>query len=69
MKVRDFIKFLMDFDMNAEIVVYTGDTFDDIEEMNISWGGPNSCDGDTKLDAEYIFIDNLIDNKLDKSEV
>jgi len=69
MKVRDFIKFLMDFDMNTEIVVSTGNTFDDYEEMNISWGGPHSSDGHTKFDAEYIFIDNLMDNKLDKSEV
>ena len=45
MKVRNFIKFLMDFDMDAEIVVSTGNTFHDYEEMDISWGGPNYGDG------------------------
>lgn len=66
MKVRNFIKFLMDFDMNAEIVVSTGDTFDDYEEMDISWGGPNYGEGATKEDAEFIHINNLIDNKENK---
>ena len=63
MKVRDYIKFLMDFNMDAEIVVSTGDTFDDHEEMNISWGGPNSNDGNSKIDAEYIYINNFITEK------
>ena len=39
MKVRDYIKFLMDFNMDAEVVVSTGDTFDDYAEMDISWEG------------------------------
>ena len=56
MKVRDYIKFLMDFNMDAEIVVSTGDTFDDYTEMDISWGGPNSSDGNSKIDAKYIYI-------------
>lgn len=63
MKVRDFIKFLMDFNMDAEIVVSTGDTFDDIEDLDLGWGGPHSSDGDTKFDAEYIYIDNLTNRK------
>lgn len=63
MKVRDAVKFLLDFNMDAEIVVSTGDTFDDYEEMNISWGGPNYGDGASKKDAEYIYINNLINNK------
>ena len=62
MKVRDFIKFLMDFNMDAEIVVSTGNTFDDFEDLELSWGGPHSSDEDTKLDAEYIYIDNMICN-------
>lgn len=63
MKVRDFIKFLMDFDMNTEIVVFTGPTYCDIEDLDLSWGGPRSRDGDTKFDAEYIYIDNLMNHK------
>jgi hypothetical protein len=63
MKVRNFIKFLMDFDMDAEIVVSTNNTFYDYEEMDISWGGENCGDGATKEDAEFIYINNLIDNK------
>ena len=59
MKVRDFVKFLMDFNMDADIVVSTGPTFDDYEEPNISWGGPRSSDGNTKFDAEFIYINNF----------
>jgi len=66
MKVRDFVKFLIDFNMDAEIVVSTGNTFDDYEEMDISWGGPNYGDGAGKKDAEFIYIDNLEDNKKEK---
>lgn len=61
MKVRDFIKFLMDFDMDAELVVQNGNTFDDYEELKLSWGGPNSADGSGKKDADYIWIDNMVD--------
>lgn len=60
MKVRDFIKFLIDFDMDAEVVVSNGDTFDDYEEVKLSWGGPNSADGSGKKDADYIWIDNMV---------
>ena len=63
MKVRDFIKFLMDFNMDAEIVVTIGDTFDDYEDLDLGWGGPNFYDGSKKSDAEFIYIDNLINNK------
>lgn len=63
MKVRDYIKFLMDFNMDAEIVVSTGDTFDDYTEMDISWGGPNSSDENSKIDAEYIYINNFTTEK------
>ena len=59
MKVRDFVKFLMDFNMDAEIVVFTSPTYCDIEDLDLSWGGPRSSDGNTKFDAEYIYIDNL----------
>ena len=63
MKVRDVIKFLMDFNMDAEIVVSNGNTFDDYEEMDISWGGCNYGDGSCKKDAEFIYINNLLDYK------
>ena len=63
MKVRNFIKFLMDFDMDAEIVVSTDNTFYDYEEMDISWGGPHYGEGAGKKDAEFIYINNLIDNR------
>ena len=66
MKVRNYIKFLMDFNMDADIVVSTGNTFNDYEEMNISWGGPNYGEGSDKSDAEFIYINNLIDNKVEK---
>ena len=63
MKVRDYIKFLMDFNMDAEVVLSTGDTFDDYTEMDISWGGPNSSDGNSKIDAKYIYINNFTTEK------
>lgn len=63
MKVRDFIKFLMDFDMDAEIVVTTGPTYDDHEEMDITWGGPNYGDAAGRKSADYIYINNMICNK------
>lgn len=63
MKIRDFVKFLMDFNMDAEIVVSIGPTYDDIEDLELSWGGPRSSDGNTKFAAEYIYIDNLVEYK------
>ena len=63
MKIRDFIKFLMDFNMDAEIVVTTGNNYDNYEEMDITWGGPSYRDGSNKKDAEYIYINNMICNK------
>ena len=49
--------------MDAEIVVSTDNTFDDYEEMDISWGGPHYGEGAGKKDAEFIYINNLIDNR------
>ena len=63
MKVRDYIKFLMDFNMDAEVVLSTRDTFDDYTEMDISWGGPNSSDGNSNIDAKYIYINNFTTEK------
>ena len=62
MTVRNAINYLMDFNMDAEIVVSTGPTFDDYEEPNISWGGPDTGeneDGDGKSTAKFIYINNF----------
>ena len=56
MKVRDLVKFLMDFDMDAEVCISTGDTFDDWQDLSLSWGNPDGFDGDTKRDAKYIYV-------------
>ena len=56
MKVKDLISFLLDFNMNSDIVLSVGDTYDDIEDLDLSWGGPNNGDGAEKFDAEYIYI-------------
>ena len=66
MNVRKFINFLMDFNMDAEIVVSNGGTFNDYEEMDISWGGPNYSEDAGKKDAEFIYINNLGANRSEK---
>lgn len=63
MKVIDFMKFLNDFNMDAEIVVSNGGTFNDYEEMDISWGGLNNGEGASKKDAEFIYVNNLVNNR------
>ena len=45
MKVRDLIRELIEFNMNAEVVVSTGDTFDDVSDFTLSYG-----------DAKYVYI-------------
>jgi hypothetical protein len=49
--------------MDAEIVVSNGGTFNDYEEMDISWGGPNNGECASKKDAEFIYVDNLVNNR------
>ena len=61
MKVRKLIKKLLDSDMDAEVLVSTGDTFDDVSDFTLSWGGPNSADGATISDAKFVYI-NLKEN-------
>lgn len=56
MKVRDLVKFLMDFNIDAEVCISTGNTFDDWKDLSLSWGNPDACDGDTKRDAKYIYV-------------
>ena len=61
MKVRKLIKKLLDSDMDAEVLVSTGDTFDDVSDFALSWGGPNSGDAATISDAKFVYI-NLKEN-------
>ena len=61
MKVRNLIKKLLDSNMDAEVLVSTGDTFDDVSDFTLSWGGPNSADGSTISDAKFVYI-NLKEN-------
>lgn len=56
MKNRDLIKKLLDINIDADVVVSIGDTFDDVADFNLSWGGPNSGYGADKKDAKYIYI-------------
>ena len=61
MKVKSLITQLLKFDMDAEVMVSIGNTFDDVSDFSLSWGGHNSKDGDTSKDAEFIYI-NFMDN-------
>lgn len=54
--------------MDADIHVSTGDTFDDISDFELTYGGPNSCDGETKEQTKHVYI-NLVDNSESKSEI
>lgn len=65
MKVRDLVKFLMDFDMNADILLSTGDTFDDVEDLDIGWGGNHCGKGADKLDATTIYINTIHNNEVE----
>lgn len=56
MKNRDLIKKLLDFNMDAEVVVSVGDTFDDVIDIDMSWGGPNSNEGQSKDDVKFIYF-------------
>ena len=56
MKVRDLIRELIEFNMNAEVVVSTGDTFDDVSDFTLSYGGPDSGDMEQVTDAKYVYI-------------
>ena len=48
MKVREIIRELLEYNMEADIHVSTGDTFDDISDFELTYGGPSSGDGETK---------------------
>ena len=66
MKVKELIKKLLDSNMNAEVLVSFGDTFDDVSDFTLSWGGPNSADGNKIEDEEFVYIDFL--NRCEKYE-
>jgi len=67
MKVRDLVKFLMDFDMNAEVCISTGYTFHDWKDLTLSWGNSNGGgEGDTKKDAAFIYVNDYESEKYAK---
>lgn len=66
MKVRDLVKFLMDFNMDAELCISTGDTFYDWKDLALSWGNPNGGEGDTKKDAAFIYVNDYESEKYAK---
>lgn len=63
MKVRNLIKELLEFDMDADILVSTGNTFDDVSDFSLSWGGPDSGDGEPKDMAKFVYINLNGENK------
>lgn len=66
MKVRALIQQLLEYNMDADIYVSTGDTFDDISDFELTYGGPTSGDGETKEQTKHVYI-NLVSN--DNSEL
>ena len=56
MKNKDLIEKLKKLNPEADVVLSTGDTYDDIENFNLSWGGPNYGDGADGMDAEFVYI-------------
>lgn len=56
MKVRDAIKELLEYNLDAELEVSTGDTFDDVSDFSFSYGGPDSGDGELKKDTKHVYI-------------
>ena len=63
MKVRELIKNLAEFDMDADVLVSTGNTFDDVSDFSLSWGGPDSGDGEPKDKAKFVYINFNDENK------
>ncbi len=57
MKNRALIKNLLDINLDAEVRINLKNNFDyGNEEFSISYGGPNSGDGSTSDDAEFIYL-------------
>lgn len=64
MKVRELIKKLADRNMDAEVMVSTGDTYDDVSDFCLSWGGPHSTDSEKDhRDEEFVYIEFSEDNR------
>jgi len=69
MEVRELIRELLEYNMEADIHVSTGDTFDDISDFELTYGGPSSGDGETKKQTKHVYI-NLVGNNAEcKSEI
>lgn len=62
MKVKKAIEQLQELNPDAELLVSTGDTFDDVSDFTLSWGGPTSSDGETKAHTKFVYI-NVSDDK------
>lgn len=56
MKVRELLGQLVKYNMDADIVVSTGDTFDDVADFDLSYGGPDSGDGETMAQTKHVYI-------------
>lgn len=56
MKVRELLGQLVKYNMDADIVVSTGDTFDDVTDFDLSYGGPDSGDGETMAQTKHVYI-------------
>ena len=64
MKVRELIKKLADRNMDAEVMVSTGDTYNDVSDFCLRWGGPHSTDSEKDhRDEEFVYIDFFGDNR------
>ena len=59
MKVRDLIIQLLDTNMNAEVKLSTGNTFNDVADIELTFGGPNCGDGCSLRDVPFVYINNL----------
>jgi hypothetical protein len=55
-KVKDLIEELSEFNQDADIMVSTGDTFDDVSDFELTWGGPDSGDGQEKSETRHVYI-------------
>ena len=62
MKNKDLIETLQKLNPEADVVLSTGDTYDDVEDITISWGGRNFGDGATGMNAETVFIHSVKNN-------
>lgn len=66
MKVRELIKNLVEFHMDTDVLVSTGNTFDDVSDFSLSWGGPESGDNEPKDMAKFVYI-NFNDEKKEQT--